>query len=128
MRGESHRERQHTGATHAPQQIVLRAIVGSLVVCATLGAAEAHARAVSQYAGAAFVRASSVFQLQTHAPRVVHVRAARIAGEQSRESRAPHAQSHSLPFTSASGKQFAAALEMSRERRGNLISQNLALP
>jgi hypothetical protein len=127
MRGKSH-NRQHAGATHAPQQIVLRAIVGSLVVCATLGAAETHARTVSQYAGAALVRASSVFQLQAHAPHVVHVRAARVAHEQARDACAPHAQSYPLLFTSASGKQFTAALEMSRAKRGNLLSQNLALP
>jgi hypothetical protein len=126
MRGKSHRQQTRT-PTPTPQ-IVLSALVGSLVVCATLGAANAPARTVSQYAGVALVRASSVFQSQTHARHIVHVRAARVAVERTDRSDTLSAQALSHLIASSSGKQFSHAPGMSREQSGNLLPQNLALP
>jgi hypothetical protein len=127
MRGKPHRPRHHA-PTDAPHQLILRAVVSSLVVCATLGAADARARTVSHYAGAALVRASAVFQPQSHTRHVVHVRAARGAAERAGRSDSFSARSLAHLVASSSGKQFSHAPGMSRERAGNLISQSLALP
>jgi hypothetical protein len=127
MRGKTHRQRQHA-PTDAPQQMILRALVGSLVVCATLGATNTPARTVSEYASVALVRASSVFQSQAHARHIVHVRAARVAVGRADRSDALTTQSLTHLIASSSGKQFSHAPGMSRERAGNLLPQNLALP
>jgi hypothetical protein len=126
MRGTSHRQQQRT-PTPAPQ-IVLSALVGSLFVCATLGATNTSARAVSQYTGVALVRASSVLQTQTHARHIVHVQVARVASERAVRSDALSAQPLTHLIASSSGKQLSHAPGMSRERAGNLLRQNLALP
>jgi hypothetical protein len=126
MRGTSHRQQQRT-PTPAPQ-IVLSALVGSLFVCATLGATNTSARTVSQCAGVALVRASSVFQTQTHARHIVHVRAERAASDRAVRSDASAAQTLTHLVASSSGKQFSHAPGMSRQQSGNLLPQNLALP
>jgi hypothetical protein len=126
MRGTSHKQQQRT-PTPAPQ-IVLSALVGSLFVCVTLGATNTSARAVSQCAGVALVRASSVFQTQTHVRHIVHVRAERTASERAVRSDASAARTLSHLIASSSGKQLSHAPGMSRERAGNLLRQNLALP
>lgn len=126
MRGKSHKQFQRT-PTPAPQ-IVLRALVGSLFVCATLGAMNASARTVSQYTGVALVRASSVLQTQTHARHIVHVRAERTASERAIRSDARSTQTLTHLIASSSGKQLSHAPGMSRARAGNLLRQNLALP
>jgi hypothetical protein len=127
MAHEPHKQITHQ-PTPAPQQLVLRALVGSLVFCATLGAAHVPARAYGQYANIALVRASVAFKSQARANHVACARGANVA-----RAHADHFDAISSPtsndmIASASGKQLSHEPGMTRERAGNLIRQNLSLP
>jgi hypothetical protein len=127
MAQEPHKQTTHQ-TTPAPQQLVLRALVGSLVFCATLGAAHVPARAYSSYANIALVRASVVFKSQTRANRVACARGANVAPARADRFDAIFAAPSSDMIASASGKQLSHEPGMTRERAGNLIRQNLSLP
>jgi hypothetical protein len=127
MRGKPHKRQQRT-TEHAQPQLILRALVGSLVFCATLGAAHVPARAYGQYANIALVRASVAFKSQARANHVACARGANVA-----RARADHFDAISSPtsndmIASASGKQLSHEPGMTREQAGNLIRQNLSLP
>jgi hypothetical protein len=128
MRGKPHKRQPRTTTPHAQPQLLLRALVGSLVFCASLGATNAPARAVDQYGAIALVRASSVFR--PNARQIAHARGVGVA-----IIRAQHARRDATPapalnnmLASASGKQLSLWLGATRERAGNLLRQNLALP
>ncbi|MDT7602402.1 MAG: hypothetical protein QOF61_399 [Acidobacteriota bacterium] len=127
MAHEPHKQTAHT-TTPAPQQRILRALVGSLVFCATLGTANVPVRACGQYANVALARASVLSKAQAHASRAACARGANVVS-----ARADRLDSVSVPrlnhmIASASGKQLSREPGMSREQAGNLIRQNLSLP
>lgn len=124
MRGKPHQQHQHT-PTPAPQQIVLRALVGSLVVCAALGAVDTSARAADGYA-AAHIRASVAFKSRAHVRRADYNRGAHVARAVCPNAARLTASTHLT--ASVSGKWLSPSLGMTRERSGNLLSQNLAIP
>ena len=126
MAHEPHTQTAHMMATPAPQHLALRALVGSLVFCATLGAAHVPARACSQYANIALARASAVFKAQTHASRAACARDTNTTRADRLD--AISAPPHNDMIASASGKQLSRRPGMSREQSGNLIRQNLSLP
>jgi hypothetical protein len=127
MRGKPHKQHQRTPRA-AQQQFVLRALVGSLVVCATLGVVNVPAYACGQHADIALVRAAAAFQSRTHARRVVHVHAMNASAARADHSDPVSVASLGNMTPSASGKQLSPAPGMSREQAGNLLRQNLALP
>jgi hypothetical protein len=127
MAQEPHKQITHP-TTPAPQQLVLRALVGSLVFCATLGAAHVPARAYGQYANIALVRASVVFKSQARANHVACARGTNVAPARADRCDAISAAPASAMIASASGKQLSHEPGMTRERAGNLIRQNLSLP
>jgi hypothetical protein len=124
MAQEPHAQTAHT----TPQHLALRALVGSLVFCATLGAAHVPARACSQYANIALARASAVFKTQSHAGRAafaLDAKAVRAGADRLDAISAPPANDM---IASASGKQLSHRPGMTRAQSGNLIRQNLSLP
>ncbi|MFL6230357.1 MAG: hypothetical protein ACJ741_16415 [Pyrinomonadaceae bacterium] len=127
MAHEPHTQTAHT-TTPAPQQLVLRALVGSLVFCATLGAAHVPARACGQYANIALVRASVAFKSHARVGRPADASGARIVNARADHFDAISAPPHNDMIASANGKQLSHEPGMSREQAGNLIRQNLSLP
>jgi hypothetical protein len=127
MRGKPHKRQQRT-TEHAQPQLILRALVGSLVFCASLGATNAPARAVDQYGAIALVRASSVFR--PNARRIAHTRSGVVTVVRTQHARRDATSAPALTnmLASASGKQLSLRLGATRERAGNLLRQNLALP
>jgi hypothetical protein len=126
MRGKPHKRQQRT-TEHAQPQLILRALVGSLVFCASLGATNTPARAVDQYGAIALVRASSVFR--PSARQIAHVRGGvTVVRAQHARRDATHAPALKNMLASASGKQLSLQLGATRESAGNLLRQNLALP
>jgi hypothetical protein len=127
MAHEPHKQSAHT-TTPTPQHLVLRALVGSLVFCATLSAAHVPARACSQYANIALARSSAVFKAHAHASRAAGARGANVSRAHANQLDAISAPPTNDMIASASGKQLSHEPGMSRAQAGNLIRQNLSLP
>lgn len=111
------------------QQIFMRAVVGSLVLCAALGGPTAQAReALLQ--GRTSVFASATFAVESAQRGRVLARGYDYLFKAARVNQPGRNEALVISnmTASANGKQFAVKLEMSREQAGNLLRQRLSLP